>query len=308
MKRLFRGCLPTLLVMAPIVWGTVWLTATFVNPRTPSNTDIASSELLRNPPPAPAEPVTLTMVTFNIQSLWVVGLKRPARMRALGDLMQQFQPDIVCWQEAFIDKDRALLIESLEGSGLEYHEYYPSATMGSGLMISSRYPIREALFHRFEASNPWHRVWEGDWWAGKGVALARIELPDGQGVVDVYNTHVQAGYGRPSYIPVRLDQMRETAAFMAATNLPTAPAFYLGDINARDGRNAGYELIVELANLERLLAVPSSIDHIFGVVDRGFEFEVEESWELDRHLGIRLSDHNGYASRIRIIPAPAEAR
>lgn len=305
MSRIFRGCGPTLLVMVPIVWGTVWLIATFVNPRTPSNTDVASSQLLQNPPPAPSEPVTLTMVTFNIQSLWVVGWNRPARMRALGDLMQEFQPDIVCWQEAFIDKDRELLLDSLEGSGLVYHEYYPSATMGSGLMISSRYPIREALFHRFEASNPWRRVWEGDWWAGKGVALARIELPDGQGIVDVYNTHAQAGYGRPSYIEIRKDQMRETAAFMAATNLPTAPAFYLGDINARDGRNAGYELIVELADLERLMTIPSSIDHIFGVVDRGFAFEVEESWEFDRHLGIRLSDHNGYASRIRIIPAPA---
>jgi len=305
MKRMLSSCGSTLLVLMPILWGAIWITSVTVNPRTPSNTDIASSELLRDPPPPLSEPVTLTMVTFNIQSLWVVGWNRPARMRALGDLMVEFQPDIVCWQEAFIDSDRALLIESLEGSGLEYHEYYPSATMGSGLMISSRYPIREALFHRFEASNPWHRVWEGDWWAGKGVALARIELPDGQGIVDVYNTHAQAGYGRPSYIDVRKDQFRETAAFFEATHLPTAPGFYLGDINARDGRNAGYELIVELANLERVMLVPSSIDHIFGFIGRGYEFEVEESWEFDRHQGIRLSDHNGYASRIRIIPASA---
>jgi endonuclease/exonuclease/phosphatase family metal-dependent hydrolase len=304
MKRLLRGCGSTLLVMVPIVWGTVWLTATIVNPRTPSNTDIASSALLADPPPPLAEPVTLTMVTFNIQSLWVVGWNRPARMRALGQLMQEFQPDIVGWQEAFIDSDRELLIHSLEGSGLVYHEYYPSATMGSGLMISSRYPIREALFHRFEASNPWHRVWEGDWWAGKGVALARIE---GKGFVDIFNTHAQAGYGRPSYIEVRKDQMRETAAFMAAASLPTAPVFYMGDINARDGRNAGYELIVDLANLERLLAVPSAIDHIFGVVDRGYAFEVEESWEFVSHNGVRLSDHNGYASRIRITPVPTPA-
>lgn len=300
-----RGCLPALVVNAVMLGLTITTTAWLVNPRTPSNTDISSSQVLIDPPAALDEPLVLKLVTFNIQSLWIVGQNRPARMRALGVLMRELDPDIVCWQEAFIDSDRETLLEHLAGSRLAYHEYFPSGTVGSGLMISSAYPIRETLFHRYAASNPWYRVWEGDWWAGKGVALARVELPGGLGLVDVYNTHAQAGYGNPAYIPVRLAQMEELAQFMESTMVPGHPAFLLGDMNAADGRNAGYEFVVDRANLERVLTVYSSIDHIFGVAQRGFGFEVEESWELDRFAGLRLSDHNGYASRVRIRPVPS---
>src|SRR5690606_22364249 len=142
-------------------------------------------------------------------------------------------PDIVGFQEAFIARDRAVLQQRLAGSRLTQFQYYASGSVGSGLFIASAYPIRETWFCRFIDSNPWHKFSEGDWWAGKGVALARIELP--VGMVDFFNTHAQAGYGNPAYDLVREKQMTQLAGFVNDARLRTAPALLVGDMNCRIG-------------------------------------------------------------------------
>lgn len=48
-------------------------------------------------------------------------------------------------------------------------------------------------FHRYTASGSPVRVWEGDFYAGKGVGMACIASPGGH--IHVYNTHTAANYG-----------------------------------------------------------------------------------------------------------------
>ena len=248
-----------------------------------------------------AGPVTLKIVTYNIQDILIVGHDRAKRMRALGKTLSELDPDIVGFQEAFVTRDRNILIDSLAQSRLKFHKYFPSRAVGSGLLISSAYPIQETSFHCYAASNPWYKIWEGDWWAGKGAALTRIELPDGKGYIHIFNTHAQAGYKNPAYDKIRFRQMNELADFMNSSRIEAIPAFLVGDLNCGE-KSEEYKLVAGEANLIRLLTIPSYIDHIFAIENPRYSFEVSSSVAIAKRDGLRLSDHNGYMLTVYIIP------
>ncbi|MCG2661372.1 MAG: hypothetical protein L6437_14135, partial [Kiritimatiellae bacterium] len=206
-----------------------------------------------------------------------------------------------------IKKDRNILIERLKkGSRLQYHQYYPSRVVGSGLLISSAFSITERSFLRFKDSNPFYKVTEGDWWAGKGVALAQVKLPDGIGFVDFYNTHAQAGYGNPAYKIVRKNQMTELARFVNRSRTGITPALLVGDMNCKVGRD-DFKAAVKGANLLRIMNIDSGVDHIFAVRDSGYAFELLDTTKIEERIHVKrkdtaLSDHSGYMSTVRIIP------
>lgn len=283
------------------------LAALSLHGRTGVSGDLAASAALQAPPPPLAAPLTLKVVTFNIQDLYVKGEDRPLRMRAIGAKLFTLDPDIVGFQEAFIAADRALLLKELEPTRLRYHQYYPSAQVGSGLLIASAFPIQEAYFHQFSVSNPFYKIGEGDWWAGKGVALARLALPDG-GLLDFYNTHAQAGYGNPAYDMVRVRQMAELAAFIRKSRCPTAPAILAGDMNCRPG-DADFGTAVSGAALVRVMQGESRIDHLFFASNPAYTVDVagttpiEDTVKLGEKM-LALSDHTGYMSTITIRPSP----
>ena len=276
------------------------------NGRTAADTDFASSPMLVQPPAPLTEPIIIRAATFNVHDLYWDSENRPERMAAIGRLLVKIDPDLVGIQEAFVERDRQVLLDALEGSRLAYHEYYASATAGSGKFILSAFPIVEAYFHRFEDSGDWYKVREGDWWAGKGVALARVELPANAGYLDFYNTHLQADYGNPAYELVRESQMRGLARFIVASATGTAPALLVGDINCRIGTPA-YKVAQDEADAQRMMVIDSSIDHIFAIANPRYRFEVLVTGPLTGQIqtpdGSKpLSDHTGYCSTIRITP------
>ncbi|MCC6144416.1 MAG: endonuclease/exonuclease/phosphatase family protein, partial [Candidatus Hydrogenedentes bacterium] len=273
MRKMLIGCLGTFLILAILLALFIGAMAVFVNPRVGIVNDYEASPLRKTPPAPLAEPITLKIVTFNIQDMYLIGEEpRPERMRAIGAKLIGLDPDIVGFQEAFVEKDRATLIEQLKYSRLQHFQYYASALVGSGLLIASAYPIRETYFHRYEIAGQWYKLWEGDWWAGKGAALARIELPGGS-LIDFYNTHAQAGYGNPYYDIVREGQMTEYASFIKASYMPETPVFAVGDLNCRVG-DADFEALIFGAGLVRLMKIDSRIDHILGKESPRYQFEV----------------------------------
>ncbi len=285
--------------MLPFVFVGVMLLS---NGRVGVGEDLSASALLATPPAPLSAPITLKVATFNIHDLYLVSADRPLRMRSIGAKIMILDPDIVGFQEAFIASDRALLLKELESTRLKYHQYYPSGTVGSGLLIVSAFPIKEAYFHRFTTSNPFYKIWEGDWWAGKGVALARLELPEGH--IDFYNTHAQAGYGNPAYDLVRNEQMAELADFINRSHSGTAPALLAGDMNCRIG-DTEFETAVNGAGLERVMVVESRIDHLFARTDDRYTIETIKTEPIEAvvKLGekeISLSDHPGFMSTITI--------
>lgn len=275
-----------------------------MNSRVGVSEDLAASALLATPPALLSAPVTLKVATFNIHDLYLASTDRPLRMRSIGAKLMILDPDIVGFQEAFIASDRAVLLKELESTRLKYHQYYPSGNVGSGLLIASAFPIKEVYFHRFTTSNPFYKIWEGDWWAGKGVALARLELPEGH--IDFYNTHAQAGYGNPAYDLVRNEQMAELADFIKRSHTGSAPALLAGDMNCRI-EDTEFQTAVNGAGLTRVMVGESRIDHLFARTDERYAFEVikTEAIEAVVKLGekeISLSDHPGYMSTITIRP------
>lgn len=286
---------------------TAVLTITFLvvrNGRTPSPTDLSQSVLLAKPPPPLASSVTLKVVTFNIHDLFVVSKHRPERMAAIARHLVALDPDIVGIQEAFISSDREVLLNGIAATRLQHHRYFPSASVGSGLLILSAYPINEHFFFRYTQGGYWYEVWRGDWWAGKGVALARIELP--QGYVDFFDTHAHARYGTTRYDGIRLSQMQEFAAYINRAATHVSPIIVVGDLNCRDGEEQ-YAAAVDGAHLVRAMTIPSKIDQIFHVDDPRYTFETLDTIAIQEDFLVNgepeeLSDHNGYISIIRITP------
>ncbi|HVH04568.1 MAG TPA: endonuclease/exonuclease/phosphatase family protein, partial [Myxococcota bacterium] len=218
-----------------------------------------------------------------------------------------------------------LLLRELAGSRLAHHVRFPGATVGNGLLILSAFPIEEAWFHRYASNNPWYRLWEGDWWAGKGIGLARVRLPDGS-LLDFFDTHAQAGRNNPANETVRLAQMAELARFVRDARIPGAPALVVGDFNTRPSA-PDYALAVRETPLLRLMTVDSEIDHVFAVPDAALSYETLETREIAgtlatprpevfldraptlREIGAmlfgapgtsRLSDHPGYLVHFRV--------
>lgn len=276
----------------------------WMNGRVGVGEDLAASTLLATPPPILSAPVTLKVATFNVHDLYLASQDRPLRMRSIGARLMILDPDIVGFQEAFIEADRAILLKELDSTRLKYNQYFPSGNVGSGLLIASAFPIREVFFHRFSISNPFYKLWEGDWWAGKGIALARLELPEG--IIDFYNTHAQAGYGNPAYDIVRNEQMVELADFVKRSHCESAPALLAGDLNCRPG-DAEFDTAVNGAGLQRVMLGESRIDHLFARTDDRYTVEVTATDPIEAtvKLGekeISLSDHSGYMSTITIRP------
>lgn len=295
---------PFLLVVGVMLFAFV---LSFWNGYVGVSVDFAKSPLLASPPAPLTKPLTLKIVTFNIQDTWVVGSNRPERMRAIGEIVGRMDPDVVGFQEAFIDKERKILLDALAGSRLAYSQYFASGTLGSGLLIASAFPIKEAWFHRYAAANEWYKVWEGDWWAGKGAGLVRLELPGG-GNLDFYDTHAQATYGNARYRLIRKDQMLELARFINDTRLRTVPAFLMGDMNCGAGKE-DYEALLSCAKLTRAMGIDTHIDHIFAADNPKYTVEVLETVPIAEKVNVNgkrvdLSDHTGYMTTVRVTPVP----
>ncbi len=325
---LFFGiCVGGILLIALALGAVVAFSALALNPRIGVDTDFHASPLLAEPPPPLQAPMDLKIVTYNIACAHLFTTNRPERMRAIGKLLIELDPDIVGLQESFTARERALLLEALADSRLHYHADYPAATVGNGMLTLSAYPIVERYFYRFKHSNPWYKLHQGDWWAGKGVGLARIALPCGA-VIDFYNTHAQATRGDDANTAARYEQMGELARFMNASRIPTAPAFIVGDFNTKLGR-PDLERAISEARLTSMMTLDSGIDFVFAVDDSRYQIDALETIKLigqtqgskaaiflsraptPRELrGIyfgpgettALSDHTGFMTTVRITP------
>jgi len=304
---------------------TVIFAAIAINPKTAAATDFTSSPYLSTPPPMLELPLTLKIVTFNIADGYLFTTNRRERIQAIAALLTKLDPDIVGLQECFIASDRELLLESLKDSRLRYHADYPAATVGNGLFTLSAYPIVEQYFHRFQANNPWYKIYQGDWWAGKGVGLARIQLPSGA-QLDFYNTHAQAGRRDDDNRRVRDLQMRELSAFLNESRSRTAPAFIVGDFNTRLDR-PDLQYAIDHSGLKSVVTIDTGIDFIFAMENGLYDIEAvdtqtiegsapgsaaaiflsrapspRELWKMWFGAGEEtpLSDHTGYVSTITI--------
>ena len=305
-KLIYKTIIYAGLLILPIILAVAACVA--INFRTPCDTDLARSGFLVVPPQPGTKPFTIRIVTFNVWDLLPFGTMRGLRMEAIGKQLSKLKPDVIGFQEAFHEGDRSILLKGLEGAGLVHHKYFRSGLVGSGLLVVSRYPIEEAFFSRYSRWGKAHKIWHGDWWAGKGVCLVRLRLPEGKGLLDFFNTHTHGNYGNDEYDDVIQSNLRECASFINKASTDGATAVAVGDFNCASD-SPQLKTLATNARLVRAMKLNTNLDHIFLKENPTHDFRTVETLPIQGIVEadgktIGLSDHSGYLTVLHAAPKP----
>lgn len=174
--------------------------------------------------------------------------------------------DVVCLQEVFDEDAREVLVDALRKS----HPYRVPLceddgffNQDSGLFFASRLPIaEEGAAWRFREFSTSVGLFGADFWADKGVFVARLERPDG-GAVLIANLHMQSdGFDVGRYARTRAAQLVEVRRIFARALLHCDDpgetiGILVGDLNVPgESPTAAGDLVpsAEYANLRRELA------------------------------------------------------
>lgn len=141
-------------------------------------------------PPRSKNTYILKVASFNIWGL-ITSKDKSARISAITRYFTKNPRglDILCLQELWVAEDYRTIRAGLSLEFPHAH-YFKSGVVGSGLAIFSKFPIEEAWWKGFTLTGKAHRIFDGDWYAGKGIGAVRIKHPV-IGVMDIFNTHVR---------------------------------------------------------------------------------------------------------------------
>ncbi len=242
-------------------------------------------------PPPTFQPLRLRVVTWNLWGIMFLTPRRAERMQIIAREIVKLKPDIVGFQEVFVQADRDLLTTALREAGLPHSRYFPSGLVGSGVLLVSRYPIESVGFIRYAENGRPEAVHHGDWWAGKGLSLSTLRLPNDT-LLYVANTHMHARY-RGQYHATQLAQARQLIPWATRVKATNAPALWLGDWNNKPDSDVLAPLATS-GGWHLLTADKIAIDHIFGSGD-SWQWHVltygKTTGMLDARKKIPWSDH-----------------
>lgn len=209
---------------------------------TSSSQDLESNRLLEGMPVSSThpqscgmtDPSSLHILTLNCWGLKYLSKYRSERLSEIGKRLSVHEPplDIVGLQECWTYSDYQA-IRDATSSVLPYGKFYHSGIFGGGLVILSRFPIVESSMFRYPLNGRPTAFFRGDWFVGKGVACAKLQLPTKQ-LIEVFNTHLHAPYEKEpndSYICHRTAQAWEIAKLMKDARARGSLVVGLGDFN-----------------------------------------------------------------------------
>ncbi|WP_280691972.1 endonuclease/exonuclease/phosphatase family protein [Kitasatospora sp. GAS204B] len=176
-----------------------------------------------------------------------------ARLRALGEVLERSEYDIVCLQEVTSARNLA----ALRRVARSYHQvgYAPAfPIVRGGLVTLSRLPLTGQEFTLFRPARPVRR----EWLMLKGVLVTRHRVGDLP--LTVVNTHLSANRdddwsAANRYTRVEAAELRQLGGVVRAAELtgPAGPLVVAGDFNVpRDC--ATYRDFVRATGLRDLLA------------------------------------------------------
>uniref|UniRef100_A0A3B3Z6L4 sphingomyelin phosphodiesterase n=1 Tax=Periophthalmus magnuspinnatus TaxID=409849 RepID=A0A3B3Z6L4_9GOBI len=152
------------------------------------------------------------------------------RYAMIGDLLSNGEHDIVLLQEVWSEKDFLGLKKKLAFSHPHSH-YFKSGVIGSGLAIFCKHRIHDTFLYRYSLNGYPYMAHHGDWFGGKAVGMAIIQI--GNLTANVYVTHLHAEYCREkdSYLPHRVVQAWELQQFIRHTSAGADAVILGGDLN-----------------------------------------------------------------------------
>jgi endonuclease/exonuclease/phosphatase family metal-dependent hydrolase len=161
-----------------------------------------------------------------------------ARARAIAREILRLLPDVVCLQEVFLAQPRHI-IKTETQQAYPHQLYFRSGWIGSGLMILSRHLIIKKSFEKFYLGGKPEDIRHGDYYAGKGIGVARIQLKDE--IVDVYNTHTHAQYDDDEYAFYTLSNLWQSVHFIRRFS-ENVRHVLVGDLNSLPNE-LGYQVV-----------------------------------------------------------------
>ncbi len=174
------------------------------------------------------------------------------RLEAIGAALPNLDLDVVAFQEVWTHASRATLLAATRRSGHTHAWHNPQGMGGSGLLVVSRLPFREARFEAFTARGFADRLQHMDYYGGKGFVRLTIETRDGP--VVLLDTHLHANYARPGesdeYIGIRAAQVIQISLALAKL---TDPVIAVGDFNIEESERA-YRVLRGLTGLTDIAA------------------------------------------------------
>ena len=131
---------------------------------------------------------------------------------------------------------------------LPFHYFFDNGIIGSGTCILSKAPIQDATFHEFSLNGYPHKVFHGDWFAGKGLGVCQLDY---KGLnIHVFTSHYHAEYCRSQdiYLGHRVMQALEAAQWIKLTSSGADLTIYAGDFNT-EPVDVPYSLLRSVASL-----------------------------------------------------------
>ncbi|XP_071398407.1 sphingomyelin phosphodiesterase 2 [Centroberyx affinis] len=174
--------------------------------------------------------VSLRVFSLNCWGIRYLSKHCPQRYAMIGDLLCKEQHDIVLLQEVWSEKDYLSLKKKLACSHPHSH-YFKSGVIGSGLAIFSQHRIHDAFLYRYSLNGYPYMAHHGDWFGGKAVGMAILNI--GTMKAHVYVTHLHAEYCREKdpYLPHRVVQAWELQQFIRHTSGGADVVILGGDLN-----------------------------------------------------------------------------
>jgi endonuclease/exonuclease/phosphatase family metal-dependent hydrolase len=157
----------------------------------------------------------------------------PQRMRAIGARLAELGADVVALQEIWLDDSRDTLVAAGRAAGLEHSWSLDAMLGGSGLLVLSRLPIREASFEPFSIRALPEGLRHIDFLGGKGFAYLRL---DAGGIpLGFVNTHLQARYRRDVEHQYRAHRTGQVVQLALRARGWEEPCIAVGDFNFEEG-------------------------------------------------------------------------
>ncbi|KAM8757789.1 sphingomyelin phosphodiesterase 2 isoform 1-T3 [Acanthopagrus schlegelii] len=179
---------------------------------------------------ANTDSVGLRVFSLNCWGIHYLSKHCPQRYAMIGDLLSKEQHDIVLLQEVWSEKDFLSLKQKLASTHPHSH-YFKSGVIGSGLAIYTKYRIHDTFLYRYSLNGYPYMAHHGDWFGGKAVGLAILNI--GSLTANIYVTHLHAEYCRDkdSYLPHRVVQAWELQQFIRHTSAGADLVILGGDLN-----------------------------------------------------------------------------
>nr|XP_046239037.1 sphingomyelin phosphodiesterase 2 [Scatophagus argus] len=179
-----------------------------------------------------ANPDSVSIRVFSLNSWGIRYLSKhlPQRCAMIGACLCREGHDIVLLQEVWSEKNYLSLKQKLACSHPHSH-YFKSGVIGSGLAIFSKHRIHDTFLYRYSLNGYPYKAHHGDWFGGKAVGMAILNI--GGLTTNVYVTHLHAEYCRDkdSYLPHRVVQAWELQQFIRHTSAGADVVILGGDLN-----------------------------------------------------------------------------